>query len=131
MKKHTHRFRNEKGAVSIEFLGILPYYFFFFLFLWQVVASGYAVMTAQSAVNEAAKVYALSGRVDEAIETAESIVGNSSIADYQNLNINLDPNGRDFTATILVNHGLVFVPEDWRPAASLQISHDAKSRVIE
>ena len=35
--------RNERGSLSIEFLGILPFYFLFFLLLWQVVASGYAV----------------------------------------------------------------------------------------
>ena len=29
--------RNERGSLSIEFLGILPFYFLFFLLLWQVV----------------------------------------------------------------------------------------------
>ena len=58
--------RNEKGSMSIEFLGILPFYFLFFLLLWQVVASGYAVLSLKSAANDGAQVYALTKSHSEA-----------------------------------------------------------------
>ena len=62
--------KDEKGSLSIEFLGILPLYFLLFLLLWQVVASGYAVISLKAAASDAAQVYAVS---EDYYETKEVI----------------------------------------------------------
>lgn len=122
---------NEKGAISFEFLGIIPFYFMFFLILWQVVSTGYAVMTAKSAVNEAAKVYAMSEDIEKARNTAEKIVGSHSILSIKDLQVN--PHGlmgKDFDVKLTLEHQLALVPKKWRQAAAIDLEEETSSRVM-
>ncbi|GIP41195.1 hypothetical protein J31TS4_44750 [Paenibacillus sp. J31TS4] len=129
MPPRHKRISDEKGAVSIEFLGVLPYFFLFFLLLWQAVASGYAVVTARSAANEAAKVYAMTKSQTEAEAMARTIIGGSENLQFQHLSIS--PSGKSFELKLETSHGIVFIPEAWRPAASLSFTQTAAGRVIE
>jgi hypothetical protein len=129
MSRLRKKLREEKGSMTIEFLMVFPYYLFFFLLLWQAVASGITVMKAQSAVNEAAKLYAIKEDVGQSKTLAAAEVGNNDIMEYRDLNVYSQPDG-SFEAVLDVRHGLVFVPEKWRSKASVEFKHKAIGRVI-
>jgi hypothetical protein len=127
MKK---RIQEEKGSFTLEFLMVLPYYLFFLLIIWQAVASGITIMQAQSAVNEAAKVYSVTGNDVEAEKVAEEVIGNSDIMDFEEFTIP-PHSGKEFVAEVKLKHGLVFIPKEWRSKASVELTHSATGRVIE
>lgn len=122
--------KEEKGSVSLEFLTVLPYYLFFFLILWQVVASGLTFMKAQSAVNEAAKVYSVTSDTVKAKEIAEDILGYSDIMQFKEFKIKPGSAAREFEAELTYEHGLIFIPKDWRKKATLTFTQSVDSRVI-
>ncbi|WP_066300888.1 TadE/TadG family type IV pilus assembly protein [Bacillus sp. FJAT-29937] len=123
--------REEKGSMTLEFLMVLPYYFFFFLLLWQVVASGITFMKAQSAVNEAAKVYSITADIDEAKIKAKEILGSSDMMTFKDFYIDPPHSSDDFKATIEFDHGFVFIPKQWRKDAAIEnISLNVHSKVI-
>ncbi|MBP2241758.1 hypothetical protein J2Z40_002330 [Cytobacillus eiseniae] len=124
------RIREEKGSFTLEFLMVLPYYLFFFLLLWQAVASGMTIMQAQSAVNEAAKIYAITERIDEARDAAKTAIGHSDIMTFDDFDIPPHPGSKEFVAEVKLTHGLVFVPKEWRKVASMQLTHSATGRVL-
>ncbi|RFU67769.1 pilus assembly protein [Peribacillus saganii] len=128
-KASKRRLRNEKGSVSLEFLGILPFYFMFFLLLWQVVASGYAVFTAKTAVNNAAKTFAATNELNEAIISAQETLGSSEIISYKNL-VPSDLGNGKFKIILYTEHSLTFVPEQWRKKASLELEQEAIGKVM-
>ncbi|MCM3719805.1 pilus assembly protein [Fictibacillus phosphorivorans] len=136
MKKYffsiKRKINNEKGAISLEFLGILPFYFFLLLLLWQAVAFGYSVITTQSAMNEAAKVVSTGGTQEDAINQASEIIGGGDLINFQSVNFSpIDTDG-DFTTTINVEMGLVFIPDQWRSKGFFWIPFElsTNSRVI-
>lgn len=121
--------RNERGSMSIEFLGILPFYFLFFLLLWQVVASGYAVLSLKSAANDGAQVYALTGSESDAREAVNESIGNSSL--LTNATVTVSPGGDGlFDFTISARHPLVFIPEKWKSTMSVAIDSKAAGKVM-
>lgn len=123
--------REERGSMTLEFLMVFPYYLFFFLILWQVVVSGITFMKAQSAVNEAAKVYSITADIDEARDKAKEIIGSSDIITIQKFYIDPPKPTDDFQAIIEFNHSLVFIPTDWRKHfGSKDFSFNAHSKVI-
>ncbi|WNC15543.1 pilus assembly protein [Brevibacillus brevis] len=65
---------NEKGAITIEFLGILPLVFIIMLICWQFLIGVYGVIAGQSAANEAAKVYAITQSESSALAAAEKVL---------------------------------------------------------
>lgn len=130
MKRHLKKhWRNEKGSISIEFLGILPFYFMFFLLLWQVVASGYAVFTAKTAVNNAAKTYAATDQISEAIISAKETLGSSDVISYKNLVHTSTEDGK-FKLVLHTNHSLSFIPKQWREKTSLELEQEAFGKVL-
>ncbi|UOQ83623.1 pilus assembly protein [Gracilibacillus salinarum] len=126
MKKQL---KNEKGALSIEFLGILPFFFMFFLLLWQVVASGYALHTVKMATNAGAKTYAATTDIDEAKDTITEAIGSSSVIDYQSMNVVPLNNGK-FELNLEVSHSLIFVPDEWKPSTSITLDEKVVSQVL-
>ncbi|NGQ97037.1 pilus assembly protein [Brevibacillus sp. SYP-B805] len=105
------RFPNdENGSVTIEFLGILPLVFFIMLICWQFLVGVYAVITAQAAANEAAKVYAVTRDTQAAMDAAENVVaaagGGIGFASG-----NIAEVGSYFTAEVSVTVDLVFLPD--------------------
>lgn len=122
--------KNEQGAISLEFIGILPFLFLFMLLLWQAVASGIGIVSAQSAVNEAAKVYAASHDRSEARQKAKEIIGTGDIMTYNSLSITT-PDGRgNFKAVINVDLDLVFIPDGWKQKSAVPFSISTTSRVM-
>lgn len=124
------RIQEEKGSATLEFLMVMPYYLFFFLILWQAVASGLTILQAQSAVNEAAKIYAITESEYEAREAAKDAIGFSDIMTFEDFDIPVQ-SGKEFVAEVKLKHGLVFVPKEWRKVASVPLTHTATGRVLE
>lgn len=121
--------QNEKGSVSIEFLGILPFYFMFFLLLWQVVATGYAVFTAKTAVNNAAKTYAETYNLYEAIDTAKETLGTSNVISYKDIQRYNLGSGK-FKLVLYTDHSLTFIPKQWKNSATLELEQEAIGKVL-
>ncbi|MBD7984753.1 pilus assembly protein [Sporosarcina sp. Sa2YVA2] len=121
--------RNEKGSMSIEFLGVLPFYFLFFLLLWQVVASGYAVLSLKSAANDGAQVYALSGNYNDAVDAVNESIGSSSLINDVAVSVPSAGNGL-FELNITAQHPLVFIPEKWKSTMSVPISSKVAGKVM-
>jgi len=126
MKRKYH---NEKGSISLEFLGILPFYFLFFLLLWQVVASGYAVMTAKTAVNDAAKWYAATIDTAKTKEVARQTIGSSSVLSYKDLLIEPKGNGQ-FTVKLQSSHSLIFIPDRWKDKTAIDLDMEVHGKVL-
>ncbi len=121
--------RNEKGSLSIEFLGILPFYFLFFLLLWQVVASGYAVLHLKTAANDGAQMYAITDSYMEAKDTVMESIGGSNL--LKDANVNVTPTGNNlFELQIEANHPLVFIPEKWKSTMSVPIKTTVSGKVM-
>jgi hypothetical protein len=130
MKKLLNRVRNEDGALTFEFLGIVPLFFMFFLLLWQVVASGYAVYTLKMAVNEGAKTYSATKSYAEAETRVLEALGSSSVIQYSGMSItNLDGSGK-FELEVKANHFLIFVPSQWKDDTALSFDDSAVSKVL-
>ena len=64
----------EEGSATLEFLGMVPLVFMVMMIAWQFVVGVHGVIVAQSAVNEAAKVYSITGEWTEARAAAQSTV---------------------------------------------------------
>lgn len=122
--------QNEKGAISIEFLGILPFFFMFFLLLWQVVGTGYAVFTAKTAVNDAAKVFAATDDTTAAIQAAKDTLGSSNVIKYNQLIVPEYSANGDFKMILYTDHYLTFVPPKWREAAAIDFKQEAYGKVL-
>ncbi|EJL31352.1 TadE/TadG family type IV pilus assembly protein [Brevibacillus sp. BC25] len=124
---------NEKGSVTVEFIAILPFVFLIMLICWQFLVGVYGVIISQSAANEAAKVYAITGNSGEAIQAAKSVV--NAAGGYISFNegdITWDGNGY-FTAKVGVQMELGFLP-DWlyikEEDRYISFDREMKSRVM-
>lgn len=109
--KVKHCIGNQKGSVTVEFLGVLPLVFLVMLICWQFLMGAYAVITAQSAANEAAKVFAITGSSSQARSAARDIVNAAGGGiSFHSAEIS---SGWDsyFTAKVGVNVDLVFLPD--------------------
>lgn len=108
------KFFNQRGSVTVELIGILPLVFLILMICWQFLVGVYAVITAQSAANEAAKVYAITRDNVEAMNAAENVVSAAGGGiSYQNGAIHANGDGY-FTAEIDVAVDLVFIPSPIR-----------------
>lgn len=103
---------NEKGSVTVEFIAILPFVFLIMLICWQFLVGVYGVIISQSAANEAAKVYAITGNSGEAMQAAKNVV--NAAGGYISFNdCDITGNGSGyFTAKVGVQMELAFLP-DW------------------
>ncbi|MGM8214854.1 TadE/TadG family type IV pilus assembly protein [Bacillaceae bacterium W0354] len=129
MRKIFKRVQNEDGALSIEFLGILPFFFLLFIILWQVVASGYAIYTLKTAANEGAKVYALTEDKVEAENTIIEIIGGTTVLVFKDSNVEALGAGK-FKLKLEASHPLIFVPDKWKPSTSISLNESITSRVL-
>ncbi|MBW3110723.1 MULTISPECIES: pilus assembly protein [Bacillaceae] len=130
MRKYFKKVNNEKGALTFEFLGILPFFFMFFLLLWQVVASGYAIYTVKTAVNEGAKSYSATKDALEAENTVKKAIGASNVITYDGMSITTpDVNGK-FEINVKVEHPLVFIPKQWKDETALSFDQSAVGQVL-
>ncbi|MDQ0243883.1 uncharacterized protein (UPF0333 family) [Bacillus fengqiuensis] len=130
-KKHIH---NEKGSASIEFLGMVPLLLLLFVMLWQFLIVGYALIVTHSAVNEGAKVYAVTENPLEASAKAHDVMSKvgASIRQTVPLTVNYSGGSPDFTAVLQTEVELVFLPADMRKGLpAIPIKQEATSRVIQ
>lgn len=113
MNRWSRALQNEKGSVTVEFIGILPFVFLILLILWQFLTGVYAVIIAQSAANEAAKVYSITGNSSEARKAAREIVNSAGGGiSYDGTNSRITSEGPNyFVASIGVNLDLFFIPD--------------------
>ncbi|PTX55278.1 TadE-like protein [Melghirimyces profundicolus] len=86
MTKKPNRCR---GSVTIEFVFIIPMIVLMAMFLWQVVIAGMAVISTQSALQDAVRVASITEDVDKARHEAMKTFGNSSNYRLQNFNVNI------------------------------------------
>ncbi len=123
--------KNEKGSATIEFLGMLPFVAIVMVLVWQMVVSVHSVIIAQSAANEAAKVYSITENGTEAANAAQKIV--SAGGTYLTYEGTTGLNERNFTAKVNVRIALVFLPKKWfadHRTPSLSFSSAASGKVI-
>ncbi|OCA80721.1 TadE family protein [Bacillus sp. FJAT-27986] len=125
--------QRENGSATLEFLGMVPLVFMLMLIIWQFVVGVHGVIVTQSAVNEAAKVYSITGEWDQARAAAEKTVQTG--AKYLTFNsAQTSVTSSDiFTAKVSVNIELIFFPDKLFPngAPSLAFSSEASGKVIE
>ncbi|MRG87386.1 TadE family protein [Salinibacillus xinjiangensis] len=129
MRKLWAKIRKEDGAVSLEFIGIIPFFFMFFLILWQVVASGYAVYTMKTAANEGAKTYSITQNINKTEDTVKAAINSTSVLNYEDMRVIPYATG-EFELIVEVNHPLVFVPDEWKPSTAVDLEETTVSQVL-
>jgi len=123
--------KNERGSLSIEFLGILPFYFLFFLLLWQVVASGYAVLSLKAAANDGAQVYSVTGDYYETLEVINKSIGGGSLIQNHTVTVGPDANNPSlFEVKINATHPLVFLPDSWQKSTMISLESTATGKEL-
>lgn len=134
MRRWNKCIKNEKGSASIEFLGMVPLLLLLFVMLWQFLVIGYALIVTHSAVNEGAKVYAVTADSSEASAKAGAIMNKAgkSIRQMAPLTINGSGGSPHFTAVLQTEVELVFLPANIRSGLpAISIKQEAASRVIQ
>lgn len=122
--------KEERGSLSIEFLGILPFYFLFFLLLWQVVASGYAVLSLKAAANDGAHVYSVTGDYYETLEAVNKSIGGGSLIQNHTVTVNLVGHSDLFEVKINASHPLVFLPDSWQNSTMISLESTATGKEL-
>lgn len=137
MSMVSRTMNSEKGSVTVEFIGILPFVFLILLILWQFLTGVYAVIIAQSAANEAAKVYAITGNTGEAMSAAREIVNSAGGGiSYDDSSSGISGEGGSyFTARIGVDLDLFFIPDFIKRNMSeedkvISLSRELRGRVV-
>lgn len=119
MKLFKKKINNEKGSMTIEFIGMIPLVFIIVMVIWQLIVSVHSVVLAQSAANEASKVYSLTMNPNDAMNSAEKIINsggnylsieNTTIEDESHRSAVNTPL-KKFTTTVKVNIQYVFLPK--------------------
>jgi hypothetical protein len=125
------KLKSEEGSSTIEFLGILPFILLVVMIAWQLIVSVQAVVVAQSAANEAAKVYSITEDSIEATEAAERIV--NAGGSYLSFSGATGMGNKDFTTSVNVEIDLVFLPKKIFPGKStpsISFTSTASGKVI-
>ncbi len=123
--------KEEEGSATVEFLGILPFILIIVMIAWQMIVGIQAVVVAQSAANEAAKVYSMTEDSVEATQAAQKIV--EAGGSYLSFNGASGMGSKDFTTKINVKIDLVFLPNklfSGNKAPSIPYSTEASGKVI-
>ncbi|CAG9620271.1 TadE/TadG family type IV pilus assembly protein [Sutcliffiella rhizosphaerae] len=123
---------NEKGSLTIEFLGMLPLMLLMVIILWQFMISAYGVIVTQSAANDAAKAFSLSARESEARTAARDTLQAGSNLKYRSVSVNNYSGSQEFQVTVHADLELVFIPKKWvRNTPSVNISRTVSGRVLD
>ncbi|GEN44519.1 TadE/TadG family type IV pilus assembly protein [Alkalibacillus haloalkaliphilus] len=132
LRKIKSLVRNDKGSVTIEFLGIIPLVLILLAVLIQFIVGVNGYLVAQSAANEYAKVYSVTQSSTEASSAANRIL--TSTGDYLEGSVSsLNVTGKNFDADINVSISLIFLPDEilgWS-TPSISFTTSAPGRVIE
>ena len=122
----------EEGSATLEFLGMVPLVFMVMMIAWQFVVGVHGVIVAQSAVNEAAKVYSITGEWTEARAAAQSTVNPISYLQLKSADTAMTGDSQ-FNAKVSVDINLVFLPDMLFPNGkpSIPSTSEASGKVIE
>ncbi|AJD89498.1 hypothetical protein JMA_01810 [Jeotgalibacillus malaysiensis] len=121
---------DERGSMTIEFIGMVPLVFLTVMIAWQFIAGAHAVILAESAANEAAKVYSVTAEASEASSAAEQIV--NAAGDHVQFT-GAPISGTDqFQAAVSVDIAFVFLPDKFFPNGKPSFSYtaDTSGKVI-
>ncbi|PWW17619.1 TadE-like protein [Cytobacillus oceanisediminis] len=112
--KLRKKLTNEQGSATIEFLAMVPLVLLIMMIFWQFLVAGYAVIISQSALNEAAKTYAItSGDLGEASSAASEFINEAGgNLDFVRVEESYR-NGNNFGLTLHVNLNLIFIPDKY------------------
>lgn len=119
MNKFKKYIENEDGSAILEFIGMIPFVFIIVIIGWQLIVAVHSTVLAQSAANEAAKVYSLTTDPYEAESSANKIInaGNNYLT-MQEMTIEDDNHNnatntklKKFKATVKVNMRFIFLPK--------------------
>jgi Flp pilus assembly protein TadG len=112
--KIRKRLTNEQGSATVEFLAMMPLILLIMMIFWQFLVAGYAVIISQSALNEAAKTYAItSGDLGEANSMASEFINKAGgNLDFVRVEESYR-NGNNFGLTLHVNLNLIFIPDKY------------------
>lgn len=78
-----------RGASTVEFMVILPLFFFLGLVVWQLVLAGMAVVDTQAAVRDALRVGSTSGDEKKAIKEGKAAFGSSKGYSLKKLTVHI------------------------------------------
>lgn len=109
---------------------MMPLIFLTLMIVWQFVAGIHGLMIAESAANEAAKVYSVTANASEAAQAAEKIVSSSgSYIGYRGTPIS---GTNQFTASVNISIDFVFLPAKFFPGGKPTFSYtaDTSGKVI-
>jgi len=121
--------KNEEGSATIEFIGMIPLVFLVLVIVWQLIVSAHAVMVAQSAANEYAKVLSVTQNQGEAEQAGRKITETAGALHSTSFSVSGD---KEFSVSVNSNIALVFLPaEIFGSRLSIPVSTDASGRVIE
>jgi hypothetical protein len=125
--------KDQKGSATLEFLGIVPIALMLLVVIWQFIVGINSVLVTNSAANEYAKVYAITGSISEADEAMKEIL--DSTGDYLYFIDVKEPNpyDKEFETEVKVGIELVFLPKKILGATvpTIEYTASAYSRVIE
>jgi len=127
------KIKDQNGSATLEFLGMVPLVLLIMVMLWQFLVGAFALMTVQSAANEAAKVYSTTENSGEALQAAKVIIEDTgdSISYNSSKSGIASGSNNEFTATIGIQMDLVFLPESiTKSIPPIPINQDVTSRVI-
>ncbi len=129
MRNLKKRVQGEEGSAAIEFLALTPFVIMVFLIFWQLLIAGYSVVVARSAVNEAAKVYSVTGVESEAVSAGEAILGAGGAG--MGGSITIHPGGNTFEAEADVDMDIIFIPEDMvKGLSTVSFTQSVSGRLI-
>ncbi|MBS4175854.1 TadE family protein [Bacillus sp. FJAT-49736] len=119
MKIRKKYIGNEDGSATLEFIGMIPLVFIIVMVAWQLIVAVHSAVLAQSAANEAAKVYSLTTDPYDAEDSAKKIIDTSkNYLSMEETKIEDDDhhNAKDiklkkFKATVKVNIQYIFLPK--------------------
>lgn len=110
-----HRFHNNRGSSSVEFIAILPLFIFLALVVWQFAVIGYAILNTQAAARDGIRVASTTWEIEPAKRAAEKSFGPAT--SYYSLNqvaVEIDKRGSEAILTVHSSIYPVLIPKAFR-----------------
>lgn len=104
---------------------MVPLIFMVMMVIWQFIAGAHGLIIAESAVNEAAKVYSVTAEAGEATAAAKKIVdAGGSYISFGGAPVS---GTNEFNASVNVKIDFVFLPAKFFPGGQPTFSYTAES----
>ena len=110
-----HRFRNNRGSSSVEFIAILPFFILLGLVVWQFAVIGYAILNTQAAARDGIRVASTVWQTDPARQAAKKSFGQStSYYSLTKVDVEIDKVNSEATLTVHSSIYPVLIPKAFR-----------------